>query len=459
MSRLYPAILALVLSPAVSASDHLFDPGFGSGGQRTVPFDLISGGSDRAVRVLRRSNGGYVLVGTASAGSGPRVAIARLTPAGNLDAGFGSGGRIDLDACMSDVVDAALDASDRILVLGNTTACGTAGSLDGRLLRLTAAGAPDPDFAGAGVRNINFTTVTAAEERARALVLRANGEILVGGGFDNDGPGSVFIEQPAVRRLNGSGGDIGTLPGASSSVASFVAAGARLPDGGVVWLVRREGPLSGGSAAFWKMTPALANDTDFGPLGLRFITSAGPEAGCGSSVVHAATAIVPFRGTFKAFGWAVVGPSEVLRSWYASVNDDVGGTGLRIRCLTDALPGDVAVYAAAHQPLAGPSDITLAGICGSPGFDQCALRVRAVNPATPDLLELDPDFNGGLPRVIQYAAAPSNPPAGGGSSVLREANGLTVVAGWRRWNAGGDDDFAVSRLGQTRLLRDGFEGN
>jgi hypothetical protein len=235
--------------------------------------------------------------------------------------------------------------------------------------------------------------------------------------------------------------------------------GLALADGSIVWLIGRDQSLSGASGGFWKMTPTLANDTSFASFGgVKFIESGGPETGCGTSVVHRPTTLVAVQGTFKAFGWAVVGPMDVLRSWYASVNDTVGGTGLRVRCLTDVLPGDVSVYDAAHHPTAGPHDIALAAICGSASFQQCVLRVRHVNPAVPELLELDPTFNGGLPRVIQYTAATGHDPAGGGLSVLREANGRTVVAGWRRWNSSGDDDFAISRLGRDPLLSNGFEG-
>jgi uncharacterized delta-60 repeat protein len=454
------AILVAATVPAFASDDHLFDPAFGSSGQRTVPFDLISGGQDRAVKVLRRPDGSYLVVGTASSGSGPHVAIARLTAAGGLDPTFGSGGKLTVDACMSDVTDAALDANGRILVLGNTTACGTAGSPDGRLMRLLTDGSIDTLFGAVGFRNITFTTVTAAHERANALVIRADGEILVGGGYDNDGPATVHVERPAVRRLTPDGNNMDVLLSVSSSVDMTVVDGVALADGGAAWLILRGANLAGGSGAFWKMTPTLANDTSFATLGVKTIQSGGPETGCGTSVFHRPTTLVAMQGTFKAFGSAVVGPMEVLQSWYASVNNDVGGTGLRVRCLTDVLPGEVSVYDAAHHPTAGPHDITLAGLCANPTgqpFQQCVLRVRHVNPAVPELLELDPTFNAGLPRVIQYAAATGHDPAGGGLSVLREASGRTVVAGWRRWNSGGDDDFAISRLGRDPLLSNGFE--
>lgn len=449
-------VLALSAMPCatVIADDHLLDPSFGSGGQRTVPFDLGGVNSDRAVRVLRRDDGRLVLVGTATSASGLRVAVAQLTESGNLDATFGTGGRVDHDACMSEVTDAALTSDGKILVLGNTTACGTGGSPDGRLMRLTSTGALDSTFSGGGVRNITFTTVTLAHERAFALVVRANGEILVGGGVDEDGAGTVFVEKPAVRRLNDSGVDLAILPGISSSVAGRITAGSVLSDGGAVWVIGYDAALAAVSGRYWRMTSTLANDTSFGTAGTKAIQSGGPETGCSTTWTHRPTTIVPMQGTFKAFGWATDG--SALRSWYATVNDAPGGPGLRVRCLTDVLPGDISVQAAA-PPRAGDDDVALAAVCGV--FQQCVLRVRVLPNPGGDFFELDPTFNGGLPVVLTYAAAPSNTPAGGGLSVLRQPNGRTVVAGWRRWNTMGDDDFAVSRLGRDPLLSDGFESS
>ncbi len=440
--------------PAFASDDHLLDPDFGSGGLRAVPFDLSGGGRDRAVKVLRRSDGSYFVVGTASAPGGQHLAVTRLTAAGNLDGSFGTGGRVTLDPCVDEVTDAALDSSGRLLVLGNTTACGTAGTPDGRLLRLTASGALDTSFASGGIRNIRFTTVTDAHEKAFALILRSNGEILVGGGVDNDGPATVFVEKSAFLRVHPDGFDLGTVPGASGSVGERIVAGSALADGSVVWLIRRYANLASTAGAFWRLTPALVSDDSFGTLGRKPIQSAGPETGCGAAFDHVPTAIVPMQGTFKAFGWAIVG--SVARSWYASVNDTVGGTGFRVRCLTDVLPGEISVLAAAHHPVGGPNEIVLAAICGDLPYHQCVLRARLVNPAVPELLELDPGFNGGLPRIIEYPAQISNTPAGGGVSILRQANGRTVVAGWRRWNMS-DDDFAIARLGRDPLLVDGFE--
>lgn len=459
MRTIHTLSLALALSAVPCASlladDHLLDPSFGSGGQRTVPFDLGGGNSDRAVRVLRRDDGRLVLVGTATSASGLRVAVAQLTESGNLDATFGTGGRANFDACMSEVTDAALTADGKILVLGNTTACGTSGTPDGRLMRLTSSGALDTSFVGGGIRNVTFSDVDEAHERAFALVIRTNGEILVGGSVDQDGPGTVSRESPAFRQLSSEGVAMARVLGIITNYSGRIVGGVRNPDDGATWLVDYDANLSATSARLWRLTATLVSDTSFGTFGLKDIQSAGPEIGCGTGFDHRATALVRMQDRFKVFGWVNV--SGTLRSWYANVNDAPGGTGIRIRCLTDVLPGDVSILAAA-PPRAGDDDVALAAVCGV--FQQCVLRVRVLPNPGGDFFELDPAFNGGLPVVLTYAAAPSNTPAGGGLSVLRQPNGRTVVAGWRRWNTMGDDDFAVSRLGGAGpLLVDGFESS
>ncbi|MDW8479514.1 MAG: hypothetical protein RML12_06305 [Xanthomonadales bacterium] len=449
-------LAAMAIAPRAAASEpDQLDGGFGSAGRVTVAFDLGGNNADVAIRLLRRNDGRYLAVGTATAAAGVRVALAQLLKTGQLDSGFGTGGKLSLDLCMSEVTDAALDASGRILILGNTVACGTAGSVDGRLARLTPAGTLDPSFSGGGVRNITYTTVTDAEERSYALVLRANGEILVGGGVDVDGSGSTHLEQPALRHLDANGHDLSVIPGVSTTAAGRLAAGRALPDGGVVWAVDRDQALGAGTAAFWRMTAALADDTAFGPLGLRPVQTLAGETGCDTATDHRVLALVPMRGTFKMLGGVEVG--GVWRAWFASVDDAAGGPNLRIRCLTASLPSGVFPLAAAYHPGADPDRLVLGAVCGSTLSPQfCALGLRLANPAAPALLELDPAFNGGLPLTIQFAHAPTNPgPRGGAIAALREPGGRSVLAGWRQWfNA--DFDFAAARLGRG-LFKDGFE--
>ena len=112
MNRLLTAVRALAtagLLAAPLAHADVPDPGFGLSGKATVNFDLGGNNSDRAVRLLRLADGRYIVVGEAQSAAGLRVAIARLNSDGTLDTTFDGDGRLTVDACMNQVVDAALE--------------------------------------------------------------------------------------------------------------------------------------------------------------------------------------------------------------------------------------------------------------------------------------------------------------------------------------------------------------
>lgn len=171
------------------------------------------------------------------------------------------------------------------------------------LLRLNPNGTLDSNFAGGGQTSLRFSAVTAADDLAGALVLRSNGEILVGGGAL-----SVDGRSDAVLQLNASGGLIARLNGLAIGGADLrVVAGLATSDGGALWLVRRTGAsLALGSAYFWRMDANLANFSGYGTGGHKGIVSGGPETGCGTQFEHVPTAVVATPGRFRAFGHALV---------------------------------------------------------------------------------------------------------------------------------------------------------
>lgn len=78
---------------AFAAEDDALDGDFGSAsGRATASFDLGGNLTDVAMRVLRRNDGRYLLIGTAATASAVEVAIARFDSEGILDPSFGSGG-------------------------------------------------------------------------------------------------------------------------------------------------------------------------------------------------------------------------------------------------------------------------------------------------------------------------------------------------------------------------------
>ena len=74
-------------------SDGTLDGTFGLLGGTVVPFNLTPGGIDVARKLLLLPDGGFFLVGSAQTSNGWRAAVAKLTPAGELDPAFGFDGR------------------------------------------------------------------------------------------------------------------------------------------------------------------------------------------------------------------------------------------------------------------------------------------------------------------------------------------------------------------------------
>lgn len=94
------------------------DPAFGNGGTRTTDF---AGHDDRAHALIRQPDGALIAVGVAGpASSGYVFALARYTPAGDLDPSFGTSGLTLTDVAGPNFCyAAALQRDGRIVVAGN----------------------------------------------------------------------------------------------------------------------------------------------------------------------------------------------------------------------------------------------------------------------------------------------------------------------------------------------------
>jgi uncharacterized delta-60 repeat protein len=146
-----PVIVVARLSAA-----GVLDTTFGTGGIATV---TTSGGGVRLGHAAVQSDGKIVLVGTHPASTDAGI-IARLTPDGQDDAGFGSGGqsRVLLGGAPTRLDDVAIDASDRIVATGWRASSGAPGA-KGQLVvvRYTAAGTLDNTY-GTGGTPTGFAT-------------------------------------------------------------------------------------------------------------------------------------------------------------------------------------------------------------------------------------------------------------------------------------------------------------
>jgi uncharacterized delta-60 repeat protein len=120
------------------------------------------------------------------------LALRRLSPAGAIDDTFGGGdGVLTVHSPASPATSTiymygnalALDASDRILVAGEILSTDAARGLDAYVLRVSATGAIDTTFGGAGHGMFLFdlTGVGGRRDVASALALDAQGRVIVGG--------------------------------------------------------------------------------------------------------------------------------------------------------------------------------------------------------------------------------------------------------------------------------------
>ncbi len=136
------------------------DPTFGTGGRAT--YDI--GGAEVLRDVALAPDGKIVMAGETTGpgcplapvmpGQTAGVAVARATPEGALDPGFGSGGRfvrIDESQVQRSFA-VAVQLDGRPVVGGHTSSCSRV-AIDSLVFRLTAAGAEDPTFSAANVLN------------------------------------------------------------------------------------------------------------------------------------------------------------------------------------------------------------------------------------------------------------------------------------------------------------------
>ncbi len=207
----------------------------GGGGSGTIPRNAIArlnpdgsvdtnfnAGASGAVSALVVQPDGDIIVGGAfltigggGAGNTPRSHIARLNPDGALDTGFDPGADDSVSALV-------LQPDGSILVGGLFTRLGGGGSGNStrnHLGRLNPNGTLDPSFD------------PGASDAVNALVVQADGMILVGGLFTGLGGGTGTTLRNYLGRLNPDGTlDTNFNPGANAAVYSLTLR----PDGKVL---------------------------------------------------------------------------------------------------------------------------------------------------------------------------------------------------------------------------------
>ncbi|MBN8481498.1 MAG: hypothetical protein J0L88_07920, partial [Xanthomonadales bacterium] len=185
-------------------TDGSLDASFNGSGFVATAFAGTFGATltDRCNAVAVLADGSVLAAGsTAQNGGSNNVAVLRYTPAGALDAGFGVGGRVIVNASVNPVSDndaraIAVQADGRILVAGS--ASGSGANPDLLVMRFNADGTPDASFNSTG----RVLTSFGLDDAANAIALQGDGRIVVAGSAIPPGGSSRDM---IVARYTGNG--------------------------------------------------------------------------------------------------------------------------------------------------------------------------------------------------------------------------------------------------------------
>lgn len=158
-------------------ADGALDPGFGSNNGYAIT--SFGGKGDVPHSMLVQADGKIILVGVTNKASGNAdVAMARYTPNGIPDSGFGFNGKVT--SSFSSYVDAGLKAilqpDDKILVSGYSD--NAFKNSEFALFRYTPDGTVDPSFGSNGIVRSKIGSIYSAAE---ALMVRPDGKIVAAG--------------------------------------------------------------------------------------------------------------------------------------------------------------------------------------------------------------------------------------------------------------------------------------
>jgi len=251
-------------------SDGTADPAAGADGVLTSAEPFTSAGQTRVL-----PDGKILVVGSFL------DRIVRLLPGGALDASFGEGGVVELDASNFDniVSDVTVDSAGRILVAGTKTL--PSGKDTAAVWRFTAAGDADTTFHGDGL----YYSAAAAGESFRSgkhIVPTPDGDILL---FASAGKG-LESSSPVALRLNSRGAVERTFrPAAAPAIRPVVQT-----DGKVVILSTES---DSARTILRRYTTAGRLDTPFATSGRLVIPSTGTGAATGRTVTPSGLAVLP----------------------------------------------------------------------------------------------------------------------------------------------------------------------
>ena len=164
-------------------ADGSLDASFNGAGYAVTSFLPAGGGAllfDQCNAVAVASDNSVVAAGETDETGPSHVGVMRFTSDGTLDAGFASGGRLDIDGAASPTANSAAHAlwiqpDGKVVIAGY--AGGTSNN-DVLVVRLNANGTLDQTFADHGIAR---TPIGAGEDIANAVMVQPDGRIVVAG--------------------------------------------------------------------------------------------------------------------------------------------------------------------------------------------------------------------------------------------------------------------------------------
>jgi len=267
------------------AKDGDLDPTFGTGGLVITDFGSFDFGQSIAIQ----PDGKIVAAGYTASGTKPyNFALARYTPTGILDSGFGSGGLVITDfGSFTDIGQSiAIQPDGKIVVAGYTTAIPNLNNFaidpaNFALARYTPTGTLDSGFGSGGIVITDF----GSDDSGNSVAIQSDGKIIVAGSTAS-GPNLynfALARYTPIGTLDsgfGSGGLVITDFGSFFDIGQSIAI---QPDGKIVAAGYTASGPNPNNFALARYTPTGILDSGFGSGGL-VITDFGADDDSGNSV-------------------------------------------------------------------------------------------------------------------------------------------------------------------------------
>src|SRR3954471_1447711 len=265
--------LGLGVAPSALAAPGELDPGFGNGGRV-----IVTPGNHEVVYrdVAIQPDGKIVLAGYIRSSAGDNdIAVTRLNPNGTPDQGFAAGGTLAINTTFAAVrredlgYAVALQPDGKIVVAGETT---VPDSITATIARVLPNGTLDPDFdpGGDDGDGVTWSALGAATD----VTVDKAGKIIAGGDAGPPNRANSWVE-----RLNPNGSpdtSYGLAASAYPWQLSFDLGGgdglarlALLPDGRVIGVGSRTTGTDDLDAVVARVAPGTGLDTGFGAGGSR----------------------------------------------------------------------------------------------------------------------------------------------------------------------------------------------